>query len=253
MANVIFEIERRGILFKPETTLPNGTLGYDDDPNLITSPITEGEYLLYYSPKGTRYLQYDSSGNAIEWFKKAMPNGWVTSIPGDSQGTNYPSWAINMSDPSNYVVLDTSMGDLLVKTYDGSLGVIVIGGLRLGNETGYLRAIDGSVFSDKIGYSVDVNPSTYLDPINENWVPSNNGRYMFQIDHNLGTVNHHVSVYEIISIATNKRRKVHPEIVIDENSDLISFTDTPGGIFRVVITSFKDPGASVNFPDVSTN
>ena len=64
-----FEMERRVILFKPTTTMPDlSQLGYNADPNLIVTPSTAGEELIYYSPNNTRYVNYDASGNTIqEW------------------------------------------------------------------------------------------------------------------------------------------------------------------------------------------
>lgn len=67
-----FELERRVILFKSTTTLPdNSVLGYNGDPNNITNS-TPGEFLLYNCPVGTRYQQ----DNGIQWYKKEMENVW---------------------------------------------------------------------------------------------------------------------------------------------------------------------------------
>lgn len=67
-----FELERRVILFKPTTTLPdNSLLEYNEDPNDITGS-TQGESLLYNSPVGTRYQQ----NNGVQWYKESLPNTW---------------------------------------------------------------------------------------------------------------------------------------------------------------------------------
>lgn len=76
-AELLFELERRVILFKSITTLEDGVsqLGYDDDPNLIsTDPNsrTDGESLLYAAPVGTRYQE----DNGTQWYKRVLPNTW---------------------------------------------------------------------------------------------------------------------------------------------------------------------------------
>lgn len=68
-----FELERRVILFKPTTTMPDGSqLGFDGDPNDAQNGSTDGESLIYNCPFGSRYEE--SSGR--QWFKKSMPNTW---------------------------------------------------------------------------------------------------------------------------------------------------------------------------------
>jgi len=55
--NVIFELERRSILFHKDTSMPDETqLGYNGNPNLAINGNTDGETLIYNSPSGTRYL-----------------------------------------------------------------------------------------------------------------------------------------------------------------------------------------------------
>ena len=69
-----FEIERRVILFKPTTTLPDDSaLGYDGDPNVVINGNTAGETLIYNCPRNTRY----SESSGIEWVKNTLPNTWV--------------------------------------------------------------------------------------------------------------------------------------------------------------------------------
>src|SRR6056297_2775607 len=92
-----FEMERRVILFKPTTTMPDGSqLGYNADPNLITSPSTDGEFLLYYSPNNTRYVTYDAQGDTIqEYYKKSQPNGWMPLGEGGTMyGTDSSTWQL---------------------------------------------------------------------------------------------------------------------------------------------------------------
>lgn len=70
-----FEMQRRVILFRRDTTMPDGTqLGYDGDPNNATLGVTDGETLIYNSPTGTRYEQTDGT----QWYKKEKPNVWET-------------------------------------------------------------------------------------------------------------------------------------------------------------------------------
>lgn len=69
-----FELERRVILFKSITVLPDGSLlGYNGDPNLAVKGNTPGETLIYNSPKGTRYQEDDGK----QWYKKSKPNFWI--------------------------------------------------------------------------------------------------------------------------------------------------------------------------------
>jgi hypothetical protein len=74
LASLGFELERRLILFKPTTTLPdNSLLGYDGDPNGAVSGTTAGQTLIYACPTGTHYQQ--STGEL--WFKRTAPNEWI--------------------------------------------------------------------------------------------------------------------------------------------------------------------------------
>ena len=84
LENHQFELERRVILFKPDTTMPdNSLLGYDGNPNLVDENNSDGEYLLYHSPIGTMYIQF----NGVEWRKKSLPNEWV-ELGSGSGGTS---------------------------------------------------------------------------------------------------------------------------------------------------------------------
>lgn len=73
LEDAVFEIERRVILFKSTTTMPDSSvLGFNGDPNTCTGSGTPGEVLIYNSPVGTRYQQDDGT----QWYKKTMPNVW---------------------------------------------------------------------------------------------------------------------------------------------------------------------------------
>jgi len=79
LASLGFELERRLILFKPTTTLPdNSLLGYDGDPNGAVSGTTAGQTLIYACPTGTHYQQ--STGEL--WFKRTAPNEWIAITSG---------------------------------------------------------------------------------------------------------------------------------------------------------------------------
>lgn len=69
-----FEIERRVVLFKSTTTLPDGSsLGYNGNPNNVINGNTDGETLIYNCPRNTRYSEDDG----VEWTKKEVPNSWI--------------------------------------------------------------------------------------------------------------------------------------------------------------------------------
>jgi len=158
-----FEMERRVILFKPTTTMPDlSQLGYNADPNLIVTPITPGEQLLYNCPVDTRYAQLDASQNVIqEWFKKAMQNTWLHLGSGSDSSIR---GAMNIGDGSVGVYAGLSVdgslqfkkfigagaatltetADLITIKIDGSFGGEINYGLNVG--TG-----DASIYYDKLG------------------------------------------------------------------------------------------------------
>lgn len=97
-----FEIERRNIMFKPTTTLPDGSsLGYDEDPNNVIDGNTDGETLLYNCPQATMYCE--SSG--VIWFKESTPNTWVV-IGSSTSSINYEKYikTIDSTDESNQYI-----------------------------------------------------------------------------------------------------------------------------------------------------
>lgn len=116
LENLEFELPRRGIVFKPETEMPDGSLlGFDADPNTASGGGTAGEQLLYNAPSGTRYIQ-KSEDPHLQWIKTVdTPGGlWVimgsgsggiTDLEGGRPGENYG--AVGMSpldggDPSSF-------------------------------------------------------------------------------------------------------------------------------------------------------
>lgn len=224
-----FEMERRVILFKPTTTMPDlSQLGYNADPNLIVTPSTAGEQLLYFSPNNTRYVNYDPSGNTIqEWYKHSQPNGWLPLGSGDAStnqfGTDSSSWQLNM-DASGVILQDTS-SNLQVLNADGELTTVIVGGLQIGSVTGYLRAIDGSVFADpSAGILLTGTGNLVGDDLTKSFV----------IQHNLNSINHTTTIYEATNVI------IYPDISIGSNSDTISFITAPasGTDHRAVIMGF---------------
>ena len=224
-----FEMERRVILFKPTTTMPDlSQLGYNADPNLIVSPSTPGEQLIYNCPNNTRYVNYDPSGNTIqEWYKHSQPNGWnpLGSGGGSIYGTDSSTWQLDMAN-SGVILQSDGSSNLTIKNADGSLGTLIIGDLRIGNITGYLRAIDGSIFADGSINTLKAGTGLLIGDDNTNpWI----------INHNLNTINNMIAIYDA---CTNDQ--IYPEINIDENIDTITFYSPPltGENYRAVIMGF---------------
>ena len=223
-----FEMERRVILFKPTTTMPDlSQLGYNADPNLIVSPSTAGEQLIYYSPNGTRYLNTDASENTItEWFKKTQPNGWLPlgSGGGSIYGTDSSTWQLDMS-ASGVILQSDGSSNLLIKDPDGSLGTLIIGNLKIDNLTGYLRAVDGSIF-------VDTSVGQLLTGVGN--LPGDDITKNFVINHSINSLNHTTTIYEPDNAI------IYPEVSIGANTDYISFVTAPatGTDHRAVIMGF---------------
>ena len=223
-----FEMERRVILFKPTTTMPDlSQLGYNADPNLIVSPSTPGEQLIYNCPNGTKYINTDPSGNTItEWTKKAQPNGWIPVGSGGSiYGTDSSTWQLSMSN-SGVILHGDSSTNLVIKDSEGGLGTLIIGNLRIDNITGYLRAVDGSIFAD---------PSIGMLKSGTGLISGNDTTNPFTITHNINSLNHIVAIY---NDATEEQ--TYPEITIGLDIDTISFFTPPptGTDYRVVIMGF---------------
>ena len=216
-----FEMERRVILFKPSTTMPDlSQLGYNADPNLIVTPSTAGEELLYYSPNGTRYLNTDASGNTLtEWTKKAKPNGWIP-LSGviDQYRTDSSSWQLNQDNEG--VVLRDASGNLRVTTNDDVLTTVYVGGLVIDNLTGILSAQDGSVYID---------PSITLLKSFHGVLPGNGVLTTFNVNHALGTLNHLVSLYDASNF------EIYPDIERGLNIDTVRFINPPSADSSIAI------------------
>ena len=222
-----FEMERRVILFKPTTTMPDlSQLGYNADPNLIVTPSTAGEELIYYSPNNTRYVNYDASGNTVqEWYKHSQPNGWreLGSGGGSVYGTDSSTWQLDMD--ASGVILKNEEGNLSIQNVDGSLSTLIVGDLKIGNITGYLRAVDGSIFADSsVG---NLLTGTAI-------LPGDNTTRDFVITHNINSINHLLAVYE------PDNNIIYTDVSIGANIDVVSFYIAPlfGVDHRAVIMGF---------------
>lgn len=79
-----FEMERRVVLFKSGTVMPDGTLlGYDANPNNVTTGNTPGETLIANISIGTFYIQSDGT----MWRKTHRSNNtWVLMGSGGGSG-----------------------------------------------------------------------------------------------------------------------------------------------------------------------
>lgn len=86
MNTVLFQLERRVVLFDRNTEMPDGSaLGYDEDPNNANpdSSPSSGEFLIYNCPVGSRYQESDGT----QWYKKTRPNVWKQFGEGSGGGT----------------------------------------------------------------------------------------------------------------------------------------------------------------------
>lgn len=115
--DLLFETERRSILFHRGTSMPDGSqLEYDGDPNAVAPDGSGGEFLLHYCPSGTRYLQKNVTPYKI-WEKLADGAGGIWNEAGTgSGGSGVSSYAIPMSVKNNGSpeILFTVEGDVIV-------------------------------------------------------------------------------------------------------------------------------------------
>lgn len=84
--DLLFETERRSILFHKGTSMPDGTqLAYDGDPNFAAPLSSDGEFLLHYCPSGTRYIQKNVVPFQL-WEKLSDSPGGVWQAAGSGSG-----------------------------------------------------------------------------------------------------------------------------------------------------------------------
>jgi len=104
-----FEMQRRVILFNSGTTMPDNTvLGYEGNPN-YASTATDGQTLLYNSPRGTHYIEL-VNGNL--WYKQQIPNTWINLTSGTQSGT------AGTSSQNNVVFVTGNQTISGIKTFD---------------------------------------------------------------------------------------------------------------------------------------
>jgi hypothetical protein len=151
-----------------------------------------------------------------------MPLGSDSST--NIYGTDSSTWQLNMA--ANGVILQDSSGNLVIKDANENLATLIIGNLAIGNITGYLRAIDGSIFAD---------PSIGILKSGTGLLPGDDITRDFVISHNTNTINHMVTIYD-----SSTNEEIYPEIVIGLNNDNISFFSAPptGKDYRAVIMGF---------------
>lgn len=123
-----FEMERRMILFHRDTSMPDATqLGYVGDPNLIVTPVTPGETLLYNAPSGTRYLDKGTSPYS-RWVKVDDIAGGLWQYEGTGSTAHIPQYTtlltVTQSVPAGSSFFVNSGGTYYIKEKeDGYLGV----------------------------------------------------------------------------------------------------------------------------------
>lgn len=140
-----FEMERRVVLFKSGTVMPDGSLlGYNADPNNASLGSTAGQTLIVNSPIGTLYIEDDGT----MWRKTTLStNDWVLMGEGGSNGgattekhvLTRGAFEINMQAPSavfipmqeNNFAADTWYDDInyihaLVLPYDTTVKRVVV-------------------------------------------------------------------------------------------------------------------------------
>lgn len=84
--DLLFETERRSILFSRGTSMPDGTqLGYDGDPNSADEGNSDGEFLLHHCPSGTRYIQKGTTPYTL-WEKLSDDAGGLWEQAGAGEG-----------------------------------------------------------------------------------------------------------------------------------------------------------------------
>lgn len=158
-----FEIERRNIMFKSTTTMPDGSsLGYDGDPNFVINGNTDGETLLYNSPIATMYTQ----DNGDIWYKKQLQNTWV-KIGGSSGGDCDCYTIIEKTVASGSEEIFFTLDLNTIKSFEWTT--------ELSNTDRYYTSKVMAVYSESVldsnefgilGYYFDMNISVYKDGTN---------------------------------------------------------------------------------------
>lgn len=166
--DLLFETERRVILFKSNTKMPDGSqLGYNGDPNNAVESNSDGEFLIYNCPNGSRYQEDDGT----QWYKKSQPNLWETfggrggvdweSTPNEGEVV-YASAGENLSTSSNFTY---NNGKLNVGQNAGAnigtIGPGDDGGMRSGHYD--ITLVDNPYYSSELlsGTSLEIGEYAY--------------------------------------------------------------------------------------------
>lgn len=122
--DLLFELERRVILFTPETKMPDeSALGYRGDPNDVSAGETDGQFLLYHCPVSTRYAHQDINGNLVqEWVKTTKPNVWG---PLGSGGEDSSTALANLPGGDASVYAGVSGGKAQLRPIEGGQNITV--------------------------------------------------------------------------------------------------------------------------------
>lgn len=175
-----FEIQRRVVLFKATTTMPDDTqLGYDGNPGSVVNGNTPGETLLYNSPQGTLYQQ----SNGVMWRKQLMQNTWVELGSSSSETITHVlprgTWIIDTATAGEreYLAMGSNVwggdstyaglnsGHILVLPYNATVKKILLRGTATQNDTvivGVHSNINATAF--EIDQSLHTLESKFFSP-----------------------------------------------------------------------------------------
>ncbi|QJT71457.1 hypothetical protein GR28A_00169 [Vibrio phage vB_VcorM_GR28A] len=147
VANNAFEIERRVVLLKPTTTMPDNTqLGYDGNPNAVetdTALQTAGEFLIYNAPQGTFYMESD--GELHRKKEGGAGGAWVLAGSGAGSDDNLISFEDGKTQ-WRLALVNNEMRFERNDAYDGSLGEDVV---QAENWVSY-ASVGGSLNTDAL-------------------------------------------------------------------------------------------------------
>ena len=154
--DLLFETERRSALFHRGTSMPDGSqLGYDGDPNAADPDSSDGEFLLYHCPSGTRYLQKNITPYLI-WEKLADGAGGIWSEAGGSSVAVPETYLPTTSPIGGNRAIAVSGGyavyadhDLLLPTIGISKGAVELGADVAIQVTGKMLITDAGFIQDQ--------------------------------------------------------------------------------------------------------
>ena len=170
--NNAFEIERRLILLKYNTNMPDDTiLGYDGDPNDAVNGNTDGETLIYNVSLGAHFMQSDGT----MWRKVSTPNTWVKVGATESAITGkVVSKTVAVGTTENFYSLDLNKND----SFDFTLNALSNG---LKHRAKMDALYDGNSILwntySFLGEDLDLAISIYVDSGYCNFDITNNGSY----------------------------------------------------------------------------